>query len=141
MADRVSKEKRSEIMSSIRGKDTKPELMVRRYLFSRGFRYTLHDKSLAGRPDICLKKYNRLIFVNGCFWHGHANCKIFSMPKTNKKFWHNKIGTNINRDKRNLKELKRLGWEVIVVWECELKNEAREKTLQRLVNAIVSDNA
>jgi DNA mismatch endonuclease (patch repair protein) len=136
MADTVSKEKRSEIMSKIRGVNTKPELMVRHYLFSKGFRYTLHNKSLAGRPDVALKKYNCLIFVNGCFWHGHSNCKIFSMPKTNKKFWHNKIETNINRDKRNIKELKSLGWKVIVVWECQLKNKAREKTLQRLVNNI-----
>jgi DNA mismatch endonuclease (patch repair protein) len=141
MVDTVSKEKRSEIMSKIRGVNTKPEIMVRQYLFSKGFRYTLHNKSLAGRPDISLKKYNCLIFINGCFWHGHLNCKIFSMPKTNKKFWQNKIETNINRDKRNLKELKRLGWKVIVIWECQLKNKRREKTLQRLVKAIVLENA
>ncbi len=133
MADTVSKEKRSEIMSKIRGVNTKPEIMVRQYLFSKGFRYTVHNKSLAGRPDICLRKYKRLIFVNGCFWHGHSNCNIFSMPKTNKKFWHNKIETNINRDRRNLRVLKRLGWKVIVVWECQLKNKRREKTLKRLV--------
>ena len=140
MADTVSKSKRSEIMGKIRGVNTKPELIVRQYLFSKGFRYTLHNKLLAGRPDICLKKYNCLIFINGCFWHGHSNCKIFKWPKTNKKFWHNKIETNINRDKRDLKELKKLSWKVIVVWECQLKKGRREKTLTRLVKAIVSKN-
>src|ERR1700722_19158244 len=101
MADTVSKEKRSEIMSKIRGVNTKPEIMVRQYLFSKGFRYTLHNKSLAGRPDICLRKYNSLIFVNGCFWHGHTNCSVAHKPKTNKKFWNAKILSNINRDRRN----------------------------------------
>ncbi len=138
MADTVDKERRSEIMSSVKRFNTKPEIIVRKYLFSNGFRFRLHNKKLPGKPDIKLKKYNSLIFVNGCFWHGHSNCKIYVMPKTNKKFWYSKIENNIKRDKRNLRELKKLGWKVIVIWECELKNKNRESTLQRIVNKILS---
>ncbi|MGP8216561.1 MAG: very short patch repair endonuclease [Bacteroidia bacterium] len=137
MADIVSKERRSEIMSKIRGVNTKPELVVRQYLFSKGFRYTLHNKSLAGRPDISIKKYNCLIFVNGCFWHGHTKCNIAHRPKTNKKFWNAKILGNIKRDRENLRELRKEGWKVIVIWECQLKSKQRERTLQQLVNNIL----
>lgn len=138
MADTVDKKRRSEIMSSIKGSNTKPEIIVRQYLFSQGFRFRLHDKSLPGKPDLILKKYKCLIFVNGCFWHGHSICKIYVMPKTNKKFWYSKIENNIKRDKRNRKELKKMGWKVLVIWECELKNKNRENSLQRLVNKILS---
>lgn len=137
MADAVDKKRRSEIMSSVKGFDTKPEILVRKYLFKKGFRFRLQNKSLPGKPDIKLKKYNCLIFVNGCFWHGHPNCKIYVMPKTNKRFWYSKIENNIKRDKRNIRKLKKMGWKVIVVWECELKNKNKENTLERVVNKII----
>ncbi len=138
MADKVDKKRRSEIMSSIRGQNTKPEMIVRKYLFSKGFRYRLHDKSLPGKPDIKLTKYNSLVFINGCFWHGHADCKIYVMPKTNKKFWYSKIENNVERDKRNIELLKNLGWKIIIVWECEIKRKNREFALQNLVNKILN---
>lgn len=120
---------RSFNMSRIKGKDTKPEEIVRKYLFSHGFRYRKNDKRLPGTPDIVLPKYKTVIFVNGCFWHGHNNCKYFVVPKTNTKFWMNKINANIERDHRQHKELIDLGWKVIVIWECELKHEKQNKTL------------
>lgn len=116
-------------MSRIKGKDTKPEEIVRKYLFSHGFRYRKNDKRLPGTPDIVLPKYKTVIFVNGCFWHGHNNCKYFVVPKTNTEFWMNKINANIERDHRQHKELIDLGWKVIVIWECELKHEKQNKTL------------
>ena len=120
---------RSFNMSRIKGKDTKPEEIVRKYLFSHGFRYRKNDKCLPGTPDIVLPKYKTVIFVNGCFWHGHNNCKYFVVPKTNTEFWMNKINANIERDHRQHKELIDLGWKVIVIWECELKHEKQNKTL------------
>lgn len=138
MADKVSKERRSEIMSLVRGKDTKPELIVRQFLFSKGFRYRLHDNKLQGKPDIKLSKYKTVIFINGCFWHGHTDCKIYVMPKTNKKFWQDKIDKNITRDKKNIEELKNLGWNVIILWECQLKKNQRENTFKDLVDKISS---
>jgi len=138
MADKVDKKRRSEIMSSIRGQNTKPEMIVRKYLFSKGFRYRLHDKLLPGKPDIKLTKYNSLVFINGCFWHGHTDCKIYVMPKTNKKFWYSKIENNVERDKRNIELLKNLGWKIIVVWECEIKRKNRELALQNLVDKILN---
>lgn len=138
MADKVDKKRRSEIMSSIRGQNTKPEMIVRKYLFSKGFRYRLHDKSLPGKPDIKLTKYNSLVFINGCFWHGHTDCKIYVMPKTNKKFWYSKIENNVERDRRNIELLKNLGWKIIVIWECEIKRKNRELALQNLVDKILN---
>ena len=138
MADKVDKKRRSEIMSSIRGQNTQPEMIVRKYLFSKGFRYRLHDKLLPGKPDIKLTKYNSLVFINGCFWHGHTDCKIYVMPKTNKKFWYSKIENNVERDKRNIELLKNLGWKIIVVWECEIKRKNRELALQNLVDKILN---
>lgn len=114
-------------MFRIKGKNTKPEEIVRKYLFSEGFRYRKNDKRLPGTPDIVLPKYKTAIFVNGCFWHGHKDCRYFVIPKTNTDFWLNKINTNIERDKRKQETLKDLGWNVIVVWECELKKQTREK--------------
>ncbi|MBX2950768.1 MAG: DNA mismatch endonuclease Vsr [Crocinitomicaceae bacterium] len=137
MVDKVSKERRSEIMSSVRGKDTKPELIVRQFLFSEGFKYRLHDKKLPGKPDIKLTKYKTVIFINGCFWHGHTNCKIYVMPKTNKKFWQEKIDKNVARDEKNIAELKSLGWNVILLWECELKKTRRENTFKDLIDKIL----
>lgn len=123
-------------MSRIKGKNTKPEELVRKYLFSQGFRYRKNDKRLPGSPDIVLPKYKTVIFVNGCFWHGHEGCKHFVWPKSNEEFWKNKIETNIARDKKKTQVLEELGWRVIVVWECELKSVKREKTLKDLIDKI-----
>lgn len=130
------KKTRSYNMSRIKGTNTKPEEIVRKYLFSKGFRYRKNDKRLPGTPDIVLPKYKTVIFVNGCFWHGHKDCRYFVIPKTNTDFWLNKINTNIERDKRKQEALKELGWSVIVVWECELKPKVVEKTLDNLVYKI-----
>ena len=130
------KKTRSYNMSRIKGKNTKPEELVRKYLFSQGFRYRKNDKRLPGSPDIVLPKYKTVIFVNGCFWHGHEGCKHFVWPKSNEEFWKNKIETNIARDKQKTKALEELGWKVIVVWECELKSVKCEKTLKDLIDKI-----
>ena len=131
------KKTRSYNMSRIKGKNTKPEEIVRKYLFSKGFRYRKNDKKLPGTPDIVLPKYKTVIFVNGCFWHGHKDCRYFVVPKTNTDFWLNKINTNIERDKRKQEALKELGWNVIVVWECELKPNLVEKTMSGLVGKLI----
>lgn len=128
-----NKKTRSYNMSQIKGKNTKPEEMVRKYLFSRGFRYRKNDKKLPGSPDIVLPKYKTVIFVNGCFWHGHEGCKYFVWPKSNEVFWKNKIETNIARDKKKTEALETLGWKVIVVWECDLKSFNKDETLLNLV--------
>lgn len=127
-----SKEVRSYNMSMIKGKDTKPEELVRKFLFSKGLRYRKNVKRLSGSPDIVLTKYKTAIFVNGCFWHGHKNCKYFVMPKSNTDFWKEKISKNIERDSLTYHKLSELGWNVIVVWECELKKDKRENTLEYL---------
>lgn len=116
-------------MPCIRGRDTKPEEMVRKYLFAQGFRYRKNDKRLPGTPDIVLLKYKTVIFANGCFWHGHMDCKYFVWPKSNPDFWKKKIGTNIARDEKKIVALETLGWKVIVVWECELKKQLKDHTL------------
>lgn len=118
-----SKEKRSEVMSKIRYKDTKPELALRKALFARGFRYRVNDKKLPGKPDIVLPKYKTVIFLHGCFWYRHENCKYGSTPKTNTEYWVNKITSNKERDKVNIQILTSLGWSVIIVWECEVQHE------------------
>ena len=123
-------------MSRIKGKNTKPEEIVRKYLFSKGFRYRKNDKRLPGTPDIVLPKYKTVIFVNGCFWHGHKDCRYFVVPKTNTDFWLKKINTNIERDKCKQEALKELGWNVIVVWECELKKQSRDITLNSIANLL-----
>lgn len=120
-------------MSRIRGKDTKPEELVRKYLFSKGFRYRKNVAALPGKPDIVLPKYKTCIFVNGCFWHGHEGCKYFVWPKNNAEFWKQKITANIERDKKTYEKLAENGWKVIIVWECELKKESRQCTFKRLV--------
>ena len=130
------KKTRSYNMSRIKGKDTKPEVMVRKYLFSQGFRYRKNDRRFPGTPDIVLPKYKTCIFVNGCFWHGHENCRYFVVPKTNTDFWMNKINRNIERDKENFDALRQAGWKVIVVWECQLKKDRRESTFTELVSVI-----
>ncbi len=113
-------EKRSKNMSAIKSKNTKPEIAVRKLLHSMGYRFRLHRKDLPGSPDIVLPKYKTVIFVHGCFWHRHENCKYASNPKTRKEFWENKFKANVKRDKNNFKELKNLNWKVLVIWECEL---------------------
>ena len=122
-----SKKKRSAVMAKIKGKDTKPEWIVRRYLFSRGYRYRKNVKGLPGTPDIVLRKYGIVIFIHGCFWHGHE--VDGTMPKTNREFWKNKIEGNKLRDKRNKEKLRKMGWSVITVWECQLKSAVRQQTL------------
>ena len=125
MADNHTKEVRSRNMSHIRSKNTKPEEKVRKYLFSKGFRYRINVRTLPGCPDIVLPKYKTVIFVNGCFWHGHQGC--FILPKSNSEFWKNKIERNINRDRDNIILLENMGWRVIVVWECEIRKKERRK--------------
>ena len=127
---------RSYNMSQIKGKNTKPEELVRKYLFTRGFRYRKNDKRLPGSPDIVLPKYKTVIFVNGCFWHGHTGCKYFVWPQNNADFWREKIQCNIERDKNNYEKLKQLGWSVVLVWECELKKHRRDETLLSLISRI-----
>lgn len=130
--DKHSKEVRSYNMSQIRSTNSKPEIMVRKYLFSKGLRYRKNVKTLPGKPDIVLPKYKTIVFVNGCFWHGHKNCKYFVMPKSNIEFWNEKISRNISRDEEIHRKLSAAGWNVIVVWECELKKDKRENTLEYL---------
>jgi len=140
MADIFSKSKRSEIMSKISGKETKPEILVRKFLFSKGFRYRKNDKRLAGKPDIVLPKYKTTIFIHGCFWHHHENCSKSALPQTNYDFWKNKIQGNIERDEKNQKKLKEIGWKVIVLWQCEIKNRNLfEKAMTELVIQIKED--
>tara|TARA_Y100001949_G_C15911456_1_gene297026 strand:- start:7 stop:399 length:393 start_codon:yes stop_codon:yes gene_type:complete len=116
-------------MSQIKGKNTKPEILVRKILHSNGFRYRLHVNDLPGKPDIVLPKYKTVIFVHGCFWHGHKDCKYFVKPKTNTDWWLNKISKNIENDKKNVQILKYNGWEVIILWECELKPKLFNRTI------------
>lgn len=123
------KKKRSAVMSKIGSKDTKPEWIVRRYLFSHGYRYRKNVKCLPGSPDIVLRKYNIAIFIHGCFWHGHTDGHI---PKSNKEFWENKIIRNKQRDEENKEKLKKLGWKVMTIWECQLKPSVKDKTLQEM---------
>lgn len=123
----------------IKGKNTKPEMLARKYLHANGFRYTLHSKQLPGKPDIILPKYKTVIFVHGCFWHGHTMCKYFVIPKTNTDFWLNKINGNISRDVIVKKALKKEKWKVITIWQCKLKNDKIEKTLTALVNNILNN--
>jgi DNA mismatch endonuclease (patch repair protein) len=137
MTDVHSKEVRSFNMSRIRSKNTKPELLVRKYLFSRGFRFRLHKKDLPGKPDIVLSKYKTVIFVHGCFWHGHYNCKYFVMPKTRMVWWLNKINTNKANDIKTINALKKDGWKIITIWECKLKSAKIEKTLLSLLKKII----
>ena len=139
MVDKYNKETRSHIMSQIKGKDTKPEILVRKYLFSRGLRYRKNDRRYPGSPDIVLPKYNTVVFVNGCFWHLHEGCKYATMPKSNVRFWEKKLYGNRERDKRNQKELEEMGWNVITVWECQLKKDECEQTLEKLYKQITSE--
>ena len=134
MADVHDKATRSYNMSQIKGKDTKPELIVRKFLFSHGFRYRLHDKKLPGKPDIVLPKYKTVIFVNGCFWHGHENCKYFVVPKTKTEWWIDKINKTKENDLRHANELISNGWQIIELWECQLLDRNLEMSLLNIYN-------
>ncbi len=136
MADVHSKEQRSYNMSRIKGKDTKPELLVRKFLFSKGFRYRIHVKDLPGKPDIVLPKYRAVIFIHGCFWHGHEGCKYFVMSKTRTEWWTKKINKNIANDLKYIQQLTELGWRIVNVWECELKKGKADDTLSALVEKL-----
>jgi DNA mismatch endonuclease (patch repair protein) len=138
MADRHTKEARSYNMSRVRGKDTEPEVVVRKFLFSKGFRYRLYDKKLPGTPDIILPKFRTVIFINGCFWHGHENCRYATIPKTRTEWWKAKINKNSVNDKTAQEKLEYAGWDVIVIWGCELKTKLLTETLERLVERIIS---
>ena len=136
----MTPEQRSRCMSAVKGKDTKPEMIVRKYLFSKGLRYRLHVRKLPGNPDIVLPKYNTVVFINGCFWHGHKGCKYYRLPKSNVEFWESKIANNKNRDVLNEIKLKELGWRVIRIWECEIRRvQDRNQSLERLYNQIVKE--
>lgn len=137
MADVHNKQTRSYNMSRIKGKNTKPEILVRKFLFSKGFRYRLHVKNLPGKPDIVLPKYKTIIFINGCFWHGHENCKYYVIPKTRTEWWIQKIIDTQTHDQIAKQVLEKLGWKVIVIWECELKKGKRTQTLNSLALIIL----
>lgn len=136
MTDVHSKEVRSFNMSQVKAKDTKPELIVRKFLFSKGLRYRLHDKKLPGKPDIILPKYKTIILVHGCFWHGHLNCKYAKTPETRKEFWIEKIKRNKERDKENVEQLLSKGWKVLIIYGCELKTLEKERTLLNILDRI-----
>lgn len=136
MADVHSKEIRSYNMSRIKSKDTKPEMLVRKFLFSNGFRYRLHSKNLPGKPDIILPKYGAVIFIHGCFWHGHKGCKYFVIPKTRTDWWLSKIKGNQRNDKIKANLLKKEGWKIITIHECQLKIKKKEKTLESILKRL-----
>lgn len=125
-----SKTKRSEVMKKIKGKNTKPEKTLRSALFRKGFRFRIHRNDLPGKPDIVFPKYKTVVFVNGCFWHYHEDCREGRIPSTNTEFWKNKLSKNIERDKRNIASLKESGWNVIVIWECEIEKNLDQIILQ-----------
>ena len=139
--DVLTPEQRHHNMSQIRSKDTKPELIVRRWLWQNGYRYRLHKKDLPGKPDIVLPKYKAVIFVHGCFWHKH-NCKYGSKPKTNTDFWNNKLDGNVERDRKNIREIKKLNWRVLVIWECEIMkwNFKLEGKIKRVLHGNITPN-
>lgn len=136
MADVHEPHVRSYNMSQIRSSNTKPEMVVRSYLHRQGIRYRLHSTNLPGKPDLVLRKYRTVIFVHGCFWHGHEGCKYFVIPKTNRGFWVAKINGNKARDKRNIAALKKEKWKVIEIWECELKSGDHSKFLDQIIRRI-----
>ncbi|QYZ78900.1 DNA mismatch endonuclease Vsr [Methanofollis formosanus] len=137
MTDIFDKKKRSEIMSSVKSKDTQPELIVRRILRSMGYGYRLHRKDLPGTPDIVLTKYKKVIFVHGCFWHGHEGCSRAKLPQTNRKFWQEKIEKNILRDQKAFQDLRSLGWTSLIIWTCEIRDE--EKLKEKITNFLLED--
>ncbi len=119
-------------MSHISGKNTKPEIIIRKLIHQLGYRFRLHKKDLPGKPDIVFPKYHKVIFVNGCFWHHHKNCSRSTLPSTNKKFWKEKIEGNVKKDKRNYRQLRRLGWGYLVIWQCQIKKSKTEKLMNKI---------
>lgn len=132
----MTPEQRSRCMSHIHSKNTKPEILVRKELFRRGYRYRINVSNLPGKPDIVLPKYKTVIFVNGCFWHGHEGCKYFVLPKTNAVFWENKIRQTQQRDASAILALHNIGWKIIVIWECELLNEMYTETIKKIIRIL-----
>ena len=140
MADIVDKLTRSKMMSNIKSTNTKPEILIRKSLFSKGFRYRINVKHLPGKPDMVFRKYSAVIFINGCFWHQHT-CAKSKLPETNKMFWEKKLSDNIARDKRNIDELLNLGWRVCIIWECAIKKtQMLAKIIQVIIDFLNSDN-
>jgi DNA mismatch endonuclease, patch repair protein len=136
VTDIFSKEVRSFIMSQIKGRDTNPEILVRKYLFAKGFRFRIHDKRLPGKPDLLLPKYKTIVFINGCFWHQHKKCPYFKMPKTRINYWEEKLNRNSANDDKHKRLLLAMGYNILTVWECELAKDKREKTLAHLYRTI-----
>ena len=138
MTDMMTPQQRHNCMSHIRGKATKPELLVRSWLWHHGYRYRLNVNSVPGRPDIVLRRYRTAIFVNGCFWHGHEGCSKYVVPKSTTDFWIAKIERNKERDQKEYKALREAGWQVIVIWECQLKKAALDTTMRRVEHTLNS---
>lgn len=134
--DKLTKERRSWNMSRIRAKNTKPEISVRSILHRMGYRFRIHPKGLLGKPDIVLPKYHAIIFVHGCFWHGHEQCKDFAPPKTRTEWWLDKVQRNKEKDIENVTRLKKLGWKVIVIWECELTPDKIEGSIKSIADRL-----
>lgn len=132
MADRLTPEKRRANMAAIHGRDTGPEMIVRRFLWGQGFRYLHNTSRLPGHPDVVLRKYRMCVFIHGCFWHGHEGCRYYRVPKTNTEFWKEKVRRNQERDQRVKQELRAMGWRCMTIWECELKPGRRQQTLESL---------
>lgn len=139
MAEKIDRGTRSYIMSKIKKTNTKPEIIVRSFLFKKGLRFRIHANKMPGNPDILLPKYRTVLFINGCFWHCHPGCKYNKPPKSRQEYWIPKLKRNVERDLNNKMELKKLGWKVIVVWECDLKKIKQEKTLEKLYRAIIKN--
>ena len=139
MSDILTKEQRHRCMSNVKSKNTKPEIMVRKFLFSNGYRYRVNRKDLPGKPDIVLPKYKTVVFINGCFWHGHPKCKYATIPATNRDFWLAKINGNVVRDKLTREKLSQLGWKVIDIWQCQLKPHEKETTLNQLISNLSNE--
>ena len=139
MVDNLSKNQRRFCMSKVKGKDTTPEKTIRSILHKAGYRFRLHRKDLPGKPDIVLSKYKKVIFVHGCFWHGHKNCPRAKRPSSNEAFWNEKLSRNIERDRKNQQKLRDIGWDPIIVWQCEIKKKNLEVLSKKLINSISKD--
>ncbi len=140
MSDIFSKAKRHDIMSKIFGKDTKPEIIVRKFLYANGFRFRKNDKRYPGKPDIVVPKLKTAIFIHGCFWHGHTNCTAAALPQSNRVFWEDKISKTVLRDQKKKTELEQLNWRVIVIWQCEIKTFEKRKSRFELLLHELSEN-
>ncbi len=136
MTDKLTPEQRHRCMSRIRSKNTRPEMLVRKFLFAHGFRYRVNVRTLPGTPDIVLRRFKTAIFINGCFWHGHEGCRYYVLPKSNVEFWERKIERNRNRDAANHMRLRLMGWSVVQIWECQLKPRKRHDTLEGLLSIL-----